>query len=72
MYHVITIHIAALSIVGVIANIHKKRWCFLVWFVTNLFWFLHDFYFQEYAQAGIFLIYLILSIYGWAKWRQSK
>lgn len=72
MYHIITSIIALAAVVGVVANIHKARWCFLVWSATNTFWCAHDAINGEYAQSGLFGVYLILSIYGWFKWAEPR
>ena len=40
------------SIVGVVANIHRRRWCFWVWLCTNSLWMVIDFVAGLYAQAS--------------------
>lgn len=60
--------LTVLSIIGVIANTHRKRWCFLVWMVTNFSWCIYDFSIEAYAQSSLFAVYFILAIYGWLKW----
>ena len=65
---VLTWLLTVLSIIGVIANTHKKRWCFLVWTVTNFSWMCVDLHHEIYPQAALFFVYFMLSIYGWFKW----
>ncbi len=57
------------SLIGTIANIHKKRWCFAVWIVTNTAWFVVDFFAGLYAQSLLFAIYTLLAICGLTKWK---
>lgn len=64
MYWLVTI----LSITGVILNIYKNKWCFVIWSITNFSWMIIDFYKGIYAQAFLFLVYFLLAIYGLIKW----
>jgi len=34
--------ITLLSLIGVVANIYKKRWCFYIWAFTNFTWAVYD------------------------------
>ena len=63
--------IAALSIVGVHYNIHKKRICFLFWMVTNASWIVIDIVYGVYAQAALMLVYFVLAIRGYIKWKED-
>jgi len=58
-----------LSIAGVILNIQKKRICFFVWLVTNSAWCVYDFHITAYAQSFLFLVYVVLAIWGLLKWK---
>ena len=62
----------ALSLVGVILNIHKSVWCFRIWAFTNTWWMIYDIYKQAYAQALLFAVYVALAIYGLIKWTPKK
>ena len=62
--------ITILSIVGVVANIYKKRWGFGVWIFTNSTWAYIDFKHGLPAQGWLFIIYTILAIWGLIKWRK--
>ncbi len=57
------------SLIGTVANIKKKRWCFGVWLGTNLAWMSYDFYIGSYAQAALFAVYAGLAVYGLYEWR---
>ncbi len=63
--------ITAISIIGVVANIYKKRWCFGVWLVTNTSWMLIDFYAGLYAQSVLFAVYVVLAAWGLMQWRKG-
>lgn len=59
------------SIVGTVANSFKKRWCFIVWGVTNTFWIFYNIVFKNYAQALLYAFNLIMAIVGFIKWRDK-
>lgn len=67
-FRFVTWVIAYFSIAGVIINVFKNPFCFVIWGVTNTFWMVYNFRKKEYAQAFIFLIYLIVAIFGFLKW----
>lgn len=60
------------SILGTIANIYKKRWCFIVWLFTNSIWMAVDFYQGLYAQAFLFAVYAMLAVWGLVQWKEEK
>lgn len=61
-----------LSITGVVLNIYKSKWCFVIWATTNSFWMIFDFYKGIYSQSFLFLIYLLLALWGLWKWSRGK
>lgn len=63
---------AVASLVGVVANIHHKRWCFWVWFTTGLCWTAVDLWHGIYAQATLQAVYAGLSVYGLRKWKGTR
>jgi nicotinamide riboside transporter PnuC len=63
-----SVSITALSIIGVIANIYKKKWCFIIWLFTNASWCLYDFSKGLYSQSFLFFVYTLLAIWGLIKW----
>ena len=67
-----SILITIASLIGTIANIYKKRWCFLIWLFTNSAWCIYDFSKGLYSQAFLFFIYTCLSVWGLIKWKSSK
>jgi nicotinamide riboside transporter PnuC len=61
--------ITALSIVGVVLNIRKRRTCFYIWAVTNASWAVIDYANGLHSQAFLFSIYFILAVWGIFSWR---
>lgn len=59
------------SLIGVVANIKKKRWCFAVWLVTNSIWCVYDFLLGAMAQSALFGVYVMLAVYGLWEWRHG-
>lgn len=59
------------SLVGVVANIYRRRWCFLVWMVTNASWAAVDAIHGIWSQAALMAIYFGLAVWGWVRWRES-
>lgn len=64
--------LAATSLVGVVANIKKQRWCFHVWACTNAAWALVDIYHEVWAQAALQAVYFGLAIWGLLAWRKTS
>lgn len=60
------------SIIGTVANIFKRRWCFIIWIVTNTLWAVIDASKGLYSQTILFVAYFALSIWGLAKWGKDK
>ena len=61
--------ITVLSLIATVANIHKKRWCFIIWIFTNATWAVYDFKIGAKEQAVLFAVYFCLAIWGVLKWR---
>ena len=59
------------AIVGVVANIHKRTWCFAIWLVTNACWAVYDWRIGARAQSVLFMIYTVLAAWGLVKWRRG-
>lgn len=64
--------LTGLSLVGVVANIYKRPWCFLVWFWTNLAWVAYDVHKGAWPQAALMAVYVILSAAGYVAWRRKR
>lgn len=64
--------ITVFSILGVVLNIYKNKYCFIIWAVTNFSWMCVDFYYKIYSQAFLFLVYFCLAIFGLIKWYREE
>lgn len=60
------------SIIGTIANIYHKRWCFWIWLFTNSIWMIVDLRAGLYAQAFLFSVYVALAVWGLCKWKRGE
>jgi nicotinamide riboside transporter PnuC len=67
-----TICVTIASLIGTIANIYKKQWCFIIWLFTNSFWCVYDFLNGLYSQSLLFLVYTGLAVWGLIKWRRKS
>lgn len=67
----LTYLITLASIIGTVANIFKKRWCFVLWLFTNTAWLIVDAYNGLYSQALLFLVYVGLSVWGLIQWKRE-
>jgi len=63
--------IVALSLIGVVLNIRKRRECFYIWGFTNLAWTAIDLWHGIYSQAFLQAIYFGLAIWGIIAWRHD-
>ena len=61
--------VTAASLVGAVANVYKRRWCFGVWLGTNLAWAGYDIWKDAPAQAALMAVYAGISAWGLVHWR---
>lgn len=59
------------AIIGTVANIYKKQWCFIIWLFTNFLWMAIDAAVGLYSQAALFAVYLLLSVWGLYQWNRE-
>jgi len=59
------------SIIGTVANIYQRRWCFGLWLVTNSTWMIIDFREGLYSQSFLFFVYVLLAVWGLYQWRSE-
>ena len=62
----------ALSIVGTVANAFQKRWCFIIWLFTNLFWVIYDLWIGAYGQALLYVVNCVTCVIGLWRWKKIK
>ena len=65
-----TFAVTAASIVGTVANIYKRPWCFAVWLVTNSIWCVYDWRIGARGQSVLMFVYVLLAIWGLIRWRK--
>ncbi len=61
--------LTALSLIGVVLNIKKRKSCFYLWAFTNSSWAIIDFQAGISAQGLLFSVYFLLAIWGLIEWR---
>lgn len=71
-FEVIKWSLAALSIVGVVLNIRRRRECFAVWCATNAAWTAVDVIHGVWAQAALQFVYFLLAIWGLMEWKKHS
>ena len=60
------------SLYGNYLVIKKNKFGFVVWLISNILWILINFIgVLNISQVIMFVIYGILNIYGWIKWKQT-
>ena len=60
------------SIIGTVANVYGRRWCFWVWLGTNSAWAAYDGWLGAWPQMALMLVYAGLSVAGLVKWRVKR
>jgi len=63
--------LTALSLTGAVLNTCHRIEGFYFWVVANTAWFAYFFYLRMWASATLFLVYLLLSIWGIYVWRKD-
>lgn len=56
------------AVVGTVANAFKKKWCFIVWMITNTFWIFYNIHNNAYSLALLYCVNLIIAVLGLYKW----
>ena len=59
-----------LGIIGAFANIAKKWWCFIIWFISNALFITIGVSTKDWPQVSIFTFYQFVNIYGMYKWHK--
>ncbi len=60
--------LTAISILGAVLNIKKKRASFAIYTFANIGWIFVNIYHGIYAQAALFVVFTGLSTWGWIEW----
>lgn len=64
--------LTGLSILGTIYNLQKRAAGWVIWTISNLGWIITFSMKGLMAEAFLFSVYLILSVYGIFKWWQPR
>ncbi len=64
--------IVAIDFVGVVGNIHKRRWSFLIWIATSILLMGYNYIIAEYAQTALWGVYTLLSAWGYIVWSRDE
>ena len=60
------------SLYGNYLVIKKNKFGFVIWLISNILWILINFIgVLNISQVIMFMIYGILNVYGWIKWKQT-
>lgn len=72
MIVILTWIFSIISLLGTILNSNMNKYGNFIWIFTNMFWIIYDFSIGAYAQSLLYLIYLLLAIYGFIKWTMKE
>ncbi len=64
--------ITVIAIVGAILNVRQSKYGFALWMISNSALMFYNFHINQYAQTGLFAVYLGLSIWGWFTWKAES
>lgn len=68
IFNILTWFLTALSIVGVVLNVMKNPAGFIFWMFTNAAWAIIDFKMGIPQQGVLFIVYFVLSVWGYVSW----
>ncbi len=64
--------VSAVALAGVLFNIWKNSFCFVLWFISNAAWAVLDWTHDLQAQSALQTVYFGLSILGFWKWTKGE
>jgi nicotinamide riboside transporter PnuC len=53
-------------------NAALNKWCFIVYIVANIGWIIVNIYCGLWEQIPMWIVYIIIGIYGWFTWGRKK
>lgn len=72
MIDIISVIATICSLYGNYLVIKKNKFGFVIWLISNILWILINFIgVLNISQVIMFVVYGILNIYGWIKWKQT-
>lgn len=66
-----TIFVTFVTIYASIANVKKQKISFVIYLITDVIWFVVDWRAGLYGQAFLFVVYMVLAIWGWNEWTKN-
>ena len=60
------------NIGGIVLTIYKNIWCWPIRIVTGIFLIAVNYQSGQVGQAFFWTFYVVLSAYGWLKWRKDE
>jgi len=72
IFSIFTWSLTAITIFGTYLNSRMNKYGFLVWGLCNLLWLGVDFTRGIYAQAALYIVFIVFNIYGWIKWKEKE
>jgi nicotinamide riboside transporter PnuC len=65
--------LSAISILGALWNIRKRKSCFIIWNIGNVGWLVLGIFVAEYrGQIPLWIVFTALNTYGWFQWRKDE
>jgi hypothetical protein len=58
----------ACAVIGYIANIYKKWYCFIFYFISNILLAIHNWNNNDWLQTSLFVFFEIMCVFGAIKW----
>lgn len=64
-----------LSLAGYLFIAYKRRFGFVVWFLSNILWIASEFTTSPFSQAcriAMFAVYMAVNVFCWINWKKAK
>ena len=71
MFEILTWILAAINIVGNFLSARKKSVCWYLWIGADVAWVGIFLFRKEYAEAVMFIGFIVSGFYGIRRWRQN-
>ncbi len=64
--------LTVLSLVGTALNVKKIKYCFYLWTVANILWFIYDIFTGLYSRSVLDAVQLGMAVWGIIAWNKKK
>ena len=61
-----------LAIVYLLLAVKQNIWCWLAWILSSCLYCYIMYSVGLYMESGLQVFYIVMGIYGWSQWKQSK